>query len=133
MADTFTAVYEGGVLKPLQSPGLKERQSVRLQIVPARVSITAASARRKVIRFLLDNVSYLLNAEQPTLIEADRLVWRVPAILTYPTRGVVGQAGYIDVDAENGELLTSSDTIAEITQHARELAAHLPPETTSSL
>jgi predicted DNA-binding antitoxin AbrB/MazE fold protein len=133
MTETFTAVYEGGVLVPLQSPGLKERQSVRLQIVPARVSITAAIARRKVIRFVLDNVSYLMNAEQPTLIEADRLVWRVPVTLTYPTLGNVGQVGTLDVDAENGELLTSPDTIAELTEHARELAAHLPPETTSSI
>jgi hypothetical protein len=97
------------------------------------LGIQAAAARRKVIRFILDNVSYLMNAEQPTLIEADRLVWRVPVTLTYPTHGVVGQVGTIDVDAENGELLTTPDTLAEITQQARELAAHLPSETTPSV
>lgn len=133
MAETFTAVYEGGVLKPLQNPGLKERQSVRLQIVPARVGINAATARRAVMRYVLDSISYLMGTEQPNLVELDRMVWRVPVTLTSPTRGVIGQVGTIDVDAESGELLTTPDTISEITQHARELAAHSTSTTTSSL
>lgn len=34
MVDTVTAVYEKGVLRPLEPLNLQERQRVRLQIVP---------------------------------------------------------------------------------------------------
>ena len=34
MAETVTAVYENGVLRPLRPLKLRERQTVRLQIVP---------------------------------------------------------------------------------------------------
>ena len=34
MAEIVTAVYENGVLRPLQPLNLRERQTVRLQIVP---------------------------------------------------------------------------------------------------
>jgi predicted DNA-binding antitoxin AbrB/MazE fold protein len=34
MAEIVTAVYENGILRPLQPLNLRERQTVRLQIVP---------------------------------------------------------------------------------------------------
>ena len=90
MTEIITATYEQEVLVPLQDPGLREHQAVRLQIVPPRVCVTAAVARRKVNSFVLDNVSYLMGGEHPVLAETDRLVWRVRVVLTYPTQGVVG-------------------------------------------
>jgi hypothetical protein len=116
---------------PLQDVDLQERQTVRLQIIPPRVCVTAALARRKVTRFVLDEISYLMGGGQPTLIETEQLVWRVPVTLTYPTHGAVGQAGFIDVDAEGGELLLAPETVEEIKRNARALVAHLPPETTA--
>jgi len=130
MPETITARYEGGVLVPLQDTALQEHQTVRLQIVPPHVRVSAAAARRKVNRFVLDKISYLMGGEQPTLVETDQLVWRVPVVLTYPDQGVVGQAGFIDVDAESGELVLAPDTIKEIKRNARALAVRLPPEAT---
>ena len=130
-AGIITAIYERGVLVPLQDLGLQERQAVRLQVIPPGVCITAATARRKVNRFVLDEISYLMGGEQPTLIETDRLIWRVPVVLTYPTHGVVGQVGFIDVDAGSGELLLTPETVEEITHNARALAARLSSEATS--
>jgi predicted DNA-binding antitoxin AbrB/MazE fold protein len=131
MTETITARYEGGVLVPLQDVDLQESQTVRLQIVPRKVRVTAETARRQVNRFVLDEISYLMGGEQPSLVETDRLVWRVPVVLTYPDQGVVGQAGSIDVDAETGELLLTSEIIEEIKQNARTLADRLPPQATS--
>ena len=125
MIQTITARYEDGRLLPLQDIDLQEGQTVHLQVVPARVCITAATARRRVNRFLLDEVSYLMGAEKATLAETDRLVWRVPVSLSYPSYGVVGQVGAIDVDTENGTLLLKPETIEELTQNARTLAADL--------
>jgi predicted DNA-binding antitoxin AbrB/MazE fold protein len=133
MTEIISAVYKGGVLTPLQDAGLREGQTVRLQVIPSRVRITARAAQRKVNRFLLDEISYLMGGEQPSLAETDRLVWRVPIVLTYPAHGIVGQVGSIDVDTESGELLLSPETVEEIQHNARALAAHIPPETTPSI
>ena len=131
MTKIITATYEQGVLVPLQDPGLRDHQAVRLQIVPPRVCVTAAAARRKVNRFVLDNVSYLMGGEQPVLAETDRLVWRVPVVLTYPTQGVVGSVGFVDVDAESGELLLTPKTVEDIKRNARTLLTNSPSETAS--
>lgn len=133
MAETIIARYEKGTLVPLEEADLQEHQTVRLQIVPPRVHVTAATARRKVNRFVLDEISYLMGGEQPTLVETDRFVWRVPVVLTYPDQGVVGQAGSIDVDAESGELLLTPEIIEEIQRNARVLAARSPSEATSQV
>jgi predicted DNA-binding antitoxin AbrB/MazE fold protein len=129
MAETITAVYKNGVFTPLHEMALQEGEEVRLQILPPRVQITAGEARRKVVRFLLDEVSYLLRPEQPTLVKTDRLIWRVPIALTYPSHGIVGQVGHIDVDAENGQLLLSPEAITEIKRNVHKLAENLPSAT----
>ena len=56
MTETITARYEHGVLVPLEETGLRENQTVYLQVVPSRVCVTAATARRRVNRFLLDEI-----------------------------------------------------------------------------
>lgn len=123
MKKIFNAIYKDGVLVPLQDPDLADLATVRLQIVPANVKITAAGARHKVNRFILDNVSYLMGAGQPTLVERDRLVWHVPVMLTYPDRGVVGLVGFLDVDAESGDLQVTADTVVDLTRHAHAIAS----------
>ncbi len=123
LSETITAKYEAGVLVPSEPLNLREHQTVYLQIVPPRVQITAAEARRKVNRFLLDKVSYLMGAQQPSLIEAEHLVWRVPVVLTYPDQGTVGKVGYVDVSAEAGELLVDDEGIEALITHGRALAA----------
>jgi len=121
--ETFVAKYEEGVLIPLTPPDLEEHQSVRLQIVPSRVQVSAETARRKVNRFLLDQVSYLLGAGYPELAKEIHLVWRVPVVLAYPDRGVVGQVGTIDVNAETGDTLTPPHVVETIQINAKALAA----------
>ncbi len=129
MVETITAVYKNGVFTPLHEMALQEGEEVRLQILPPSVQVTAGEARRKVVRFLLDEVSYLLRPEQPALVKTDRLIWRVPIALTYPSRGIVGQVGHIDVDAETGRLLVTSEAIVEIKRNAHSLAEDFPSST----
>jgi predicted DNA-binding antitoxin AbrB/MazE fold protein len=133
MDEIFRATFQKGVFVPLQDVGLREKQVVRLQIIPAQVKIGAAFARQKVNRFLLDEVSYMLGADQPALIENDHFVWRAPILFTSPERGVIGLAGTIDVDAETGELLVTGDTVAKILQNARDLAGSTPSEAAPSI
>jgi len=131
MEEIITAIYEHGVLRPLQDVPLREQETVHLLVLPPRVTISAAAARRKVSRFVLDEISYLMGGEQPTLTLTDRLYWRVPVVLTHPEQGTVGTVGFIDVDAETGDLITTPTLVEELRHHARALAAHTASQTTS--
>jgi hypothetical protein len=57
------------------------------------------------------------------LVLADRIVWRVPVVLTMPGHGVLGRVGEIDVDVETGEILLTEDILTDIKEHAKRLAA----------
>lgn len=85
------------------------------------VQVTAAYARRKVNRLMLDRVSYLLLADEPTLIHADRWYWRVPVDLTFPSCGRVGRVGEIDLDATSGEIKFSDELLASMAQRAEQI------------
>jgi len=128
----INAVYEDGVLRPLEKVELGEHQRVSLHIMPPDVRIPAVVARRRVTRFVLDHVSYLMHGGSPTLIGTDHPYWRVPVILTLPTHGVVGPVGTIDVDAATGELQIFPDLIEEITSNAEKLVAGLSPHSNST-
>ena len=133
MNDTFQATYQKGVLVPLEDPRLKDKQTVRLQIVPAQVTIGASTARKAVNRFLLDEVSYLMGAGQPSLVEAERLFWRVPVDLTSPDKGVIGQVGTLDVDVETGELAVDPKVIEELLHNAHKLVGSSPSTPAASI
>ena len=98
----------------------------RLQIdihVSAEVNFSATAARRRVSRFVADEISYLMRGGEPDLVVADRIYWHVPVLLTLPGHGSVGSVGAIDVDVETGQLHVTPELIAEMQQHATDLAA----------
>jgi len=92
------------------------------------IRVTAEEARRKVNRWLLDYVSYMMHADPPTLVIGEQqAVWRVPAVLTASQVGAVGIAGYIEVDVRTGQMNNTAQRKEQITQCARKLAEKLPP------
>ena len=106
--------------QPIPEKGTFEiRQSVD-------ILVSAKEARDSVNSWLLNEVSYMMGAEEPTLVVGDRVVWRVPAVLTAPHVGHVGMAGAVDVDVQTGNLNTSPILKEQILRGARELAADLP-------
>ncbi|HFD38789.1 MAG TPA: DUF104 domain-containing protein [Anaerolineae bacterium] len=129
LPQTISAVYEGGVFRPLADLKLGERQQVRLHILPPAVRVPAEVARRKVSRFVLDQISYLMHGGEPTLVETPSPRWRVPVILTFPARGAVGAVGILEVDANTGEIYASPNLVEELTRNARSLAERASPET----
>ena len=70
------------------------------------VAISDRIARQKVNVLLLEQVSNLLLAGEPTLVSSPegKWVWRVPVDLTFPSRGRVERVGEVDVDAQYGEI-----------------------------
>jgi len=51
----------------------------------------------------------------------------VPVLLTSPERGVVGQVGVVNVDAQTGDVLTDSQLSQELIERAHQLARSAPP------
>jgi hypothetical protein len=97
--------------------------------ISATVNISSEQARRQVNRYIHRNVSYLMHGDIPNLMVAEYVYWQVPIIFTYPSHGVLGTVGYIDVNVETGELKLQPETITEIKHHAQKLAEYSTPET----
>lgn len=92
------------------------------------IKVTAEEARRKVNRWLLEYVSYMMHADPPTLVmDGQQAVWRVPAILTNSRVGDVGVAGTVDVNVHTGQMDDSEARIKQITCCALEMVKDLPP------
>ncbi|MFZ4657919.1 MAG: hypothetical protein ACOYNY_12970 [Caldilineaceae bacterium] len=92
------------------------------------IKVTAEEARRKVNRWLLEYVSYMMHADPPTLVvDGRQAVWRVPAILTNSRVGDVGVAGTVDVHVHTGQMDSSEARIQQITCCALEMVKDLPP------
>ncbi len=90
----------------------------------AQVPVSALMARQKVNVLMLEQVSNLLLADEPTLTRRPdgKAVWRVPVDLTYPSRGRVGHVAEIDVDAQYGSVFYDDAALAQIEQTVRRLA-----------
>ncbi len=86
--------------------------------VLAQMNYSAYAARRRVSRFVADEISMFMRGGEPALVVADRLCWRVPVTLILPGRGDLGTVGAIDVDVETGQLYITPQILAEIRQRA---------------
>lgn len=92
------------------------------------IKVTAEEARRKVNRWLLEYVSYMMHADSPTLVvDRKRAVWRVPAVFTASPVGVVGTVGLVDVDVQSGVMDSTEERKTQIIRCAQEKATKLPP------
>lgn len=105
---------------------ITQPQKLNLTIeIDATVSISAADAQRNVNGWLLDNVGHLAMADDPRLLLGTRTAWRVPVLLTSPRRAPRGPIGYIEVDAESGQLLVTPDTAETLIANGRTISSSL--------
>lgn len=113
----------------LENLPIPERGMLELNVKQSiEIKVSAEEARRKVNRWLLEYVSYMMHADPPTLVlNGGQAVWRVPAIYTASPVGVVGTVGLIEVDVDSGAMNTSDVHKEQILQCARTLAMRLPP------
>ncbi len=89
------------------------------------IEIVAEQARKLVNRWIHDQVSYMMRAETPTFTVGERIVWRVPVVLTAPHVGRVGVVGNVDVDVRSGALYNHRKD--EMLKKAVALAEKMPP------
>ncbi len=96
--------------------------------ISATIEIDALTAQRQVNAWLVSEVGDLLLGDTPALVIGQQTVWRVPVLLTSPSRGVLGQIGVVDVDAASGQVLADPLLAQELESHARQLGgAPVPP------
>ena len=113
----------------LENLTIPERGILDLDIKQSiEIKVSAEEARRKVTRWLMEYVSYMMHADPPTLVvDGKRVMWRVPAILTNSRVGDVGVAGTVDVDVHTGQMDSTTARIDQITRCALEMVKDLPP------
>lgn len=86
--------------------------------VSAQVNVSAFVARQKADSFILSQISYMMHAGEPELVLNNRILWRVPVVLSQRSRGNVGQVGAVDVDVETGQLAVTPLQIEEMQERA---------------
>lgn len=90
------------------------------------VPVSPFMARQKVNVLMLEQVSNLLLADEPELVNIGlHWLWRVPVDLTLPDKGRVGRIGVVEVDAYNGEVRYSDELLADIETNAEHLMTQL--------
>lgn len=106
-------------------------QTGRLEIaikVTADMNVSAYAARQKVDSFILSEISYMMHAGEPNLVISESICWRVPIVLSQASQGDIGEVGFIDVNAETGQMYTNPQLITEVSARAEGLAASSTPQ-----
>lgn len=107
----------------MDSKSVSQTSPINLSFhVVATLNLTAADARRQVNRQIVTELGTGLIARDPELVIADeKIIWRVPIVLSLPELGDLGQVGTVDIDARSGEILSDVAAQERIIQHARRL------------
>lgn len=98
-------------------------------VIEATINTDAKMAQRKVTGWVVSEVANMMGGGQPKLVINKRAFWRVPVVLTSSTRGVVGQVGSVDVDAETGELSVDEALKEHMLNNAKALVSSAPDAT----
>ena len=107
---------------------IPEKGKVELKIDRSfEIKVTAEEAQHKVRWWLRDEVSMLIDADPPTLVIGEQVVWRVPAWIGFPHTGRAGMVGAVDVDVNTGAMNNTPACKAEIERQAEAVAACQPP------
>ena len=93
-------------------------------VVP--VNIDPHAATRRVTGWVGDAVSYMMRGGTPELVIEElatltSVLWRVPVLLTSSKKGIVGEVGSVDVDAQSGAVQASQQLIDALTNNALRL------------
>lgn len=92
------------------------------------VKISAQEAKRSVRKWVRSEVTMLLQAGNPVLVIAKRLVWRVPVEIAFPMRSGNFSVSTIDVDVVTGEIIEPIKSKQEILDYLETKVKPFVPE-----
>lgn len=108
----------------ISGKGVESLDTLNMQIsVEAVVDVDAKSARRVATAWLASEVGNMLIAGDPRLVIAETTVWRLPVLQTSSQEGILGEIGFVDVDAATGEPQNSDTLKAEILKNVQRLGS----------
>jgi hypothetical protein len=102
-----------------------EKKDLRLEVnISTTLNVSAQQAKRRLTRYLMDNMSMFLHPEDPLLVIIDeqQIHWRFPVVLSMGRHGRLGQVGTLDVDAHTEQIIVSESLIEGIKANAERLA-----------
>lgn len=107
------------------TPSAQDEENLQFEVnISTTLGITAGRARRKLTRYLMDNLSLFITPTSPLLVvvSPEKILWRFPVVLAMGHHGQIGQVGEVDVDAHSGQILLSDTLLEEINANAHRLA-----------
>ena len=106
------------------TPPQQGRLDINLKF-SADIQISSDTARRRVSLFVSHQIADLLHGDTPDLVWREAgAFWRVPVILSAPSKGRIGIAGAIDVDVQTGELIITDELLSNIEIESNRLATN---------
>jgi hypothetical protein len=112
----------------MELPDIEPGTLVTVLVVPANVAlpaVDAGTARRNVNNWLSDHVGHLVLGKEPRLLsDGSRTWWRVAAYVTNVHREPFGPIGFVDVDANSGQVLSDDKVAQELQHHGSHLERH---------
>ena len=91
------------------------------------IVITAEEAKKKVRRWLMDEISLQISTDLPSLVVGRQPVWRATAYIGFPHTGRFSDVGFVNVDAATGELLDLEKTKQAILDYLEKEVKHRVP------
>jgi len=112
MTTTYIGTIRDGKIELDQPLTLPEGSQVR---VTPLMALDERTARRRADRWLEDNVGNVVAAKNSRLIHLDNQdIWRFEAFVTGPNIEPMGPIGQVDMDANTGQILTTSEMAKEM-------------------
>ena len=106
----------------ISGEGVQNLNELNVQIsVEAVVNVDAKTARKRATAWLASEVGNMLMAGDPRLVISGITVWRLPVLLTSSQVGVIGEVGFVDVDASTGEPLVNDELRTRILDNVNRL------------
>jgi hypothetical protein len=121
MASTYIGTIRNGKVEFERPLTLPEGSQVRVTLSTV---LSEQQAAGKANIWLAHHVGDAVGVRQGTLVQIeDQTLWRFEAFITRVHFEPIGPIGQLDVDADTGDVLTSSETTEAMIDRGRQLAS----------
>jgi hypothetical protein len=127
MLQTFEGVIQRGHVRLPAGTPLRDGARVIVTVLP---TVDEHRARRKANGWLGEHVGNMVMAWQPALalLPGHRQIWRFGAFVGSLSSEPFGPIGFVDVDAETGQVLTNEEEAEQIARRGERLERVEAPE-----
>ena len=127
---THQGIVREGRIQLISPTDLPEGSHVYVIVAGSEPILVEAMAKWKASRWLFEYVGNMLTADEGRLLENQgHIVWRFGAFITGRGHKPRGPIGYVDVEAQSGNVLMTEEQADEMIAHGTAFArSFLQPE-----